>query len=41
VGTPVVTDPAHYDPAHAAFKEYVGPLLADTGGVLVFDIIPS
>jgi hypothetical protein len=36
----VVTDPSHYDPQHAAFKEFVFPLLASTGGVLVFDIIP-
>jgi hypothetical protein len=35
VGEPLVTDPAHLDPAHAAFKEFVGPLLDD---VLVFDI---
>ena len=40
VGTPVVTDATHYDPAHAAFKEFVGPLLAENGGALVFDIIP-
>jgi hypothetical protein len=36
VGTPVVTDSRYYDPAHAAFKEFVGPLL-DTNGALVFD----
>jgi hypothetical protein len=40
VGTPVVDNPAHYDPAHAAFKKFVGPLLAESGGALVFDIIP-
>lgn len=38
VGTPVVDDPAHLDPEHARFKEFVGPLLAD-GGVLVFDVV--
>lgn len=39
VGTPVVSDPAHCDPAHHAFKMLVGPLLEPgPGGVLVFDI---
>lgn len=37
-GTPIVSDPAHFDPAHAAFKQFAGPLLAEgPGGVLVFD----
>lgn len=36
VGTPAVTDPEFYDPVHQAFKETVGPLLAN-GGALVFD----
>jgi len=36
VGTPVQPDPAFYDRAHAAFKEFVGPLIAD---VLVYDLI--
>lgn len=36
VGAPVQTDPAFFDPAHAAFKEFVGPLVAD---VLVYDIV--
>lgn len=36
VGQPVVTDPNHYDPAHQAFKDFVGPLL-DQNGALVFD----
>lgn len=36
VGQPVVTDAAHYDPAHQAFKDFVGPLL-DQNGALVFD----
>jgi hypothetical protein len=38
VGEPLITDPACFDPEHAAFKEFVGPLLAPgDGGVLVFD----
>lgn len=37
VGTPVVSDPKCCDPAHDAFKRIVGPLLAEDGGVLVFD----
>lgn len=37
VGSPIVSDPAHLDPAHAAFKTFVGPLLAQPDGVLVFD----
>ena len=37
VGTPVVTDPAFFDPAHQKFKEFVGPYLAGENGVLVFD----
>jgi hypothetical protein len=40
VGTPVVTDPAYSDPRHAAFKEFVGPLLAQDG-VLVFDVVEA
>jgi hypothetical protein len=36
VGQPVVTDAAYYDPAHEAFKAFVGPLL-DRNGVTVFD----
>ena len=39
VGEPVVSDPRFFDGAHAAFKEFVGPLL-DGGDVLVFDIAP-
>lgn len=34
VGAPVVSDPAHFDPAHAAFKQFVAPYVAD---VVVFD----
>lgn len=37
VGSPIVTDPGHYDPAHQQFKDFVGPFLADENGVLVFD----
>jgi hypothetical protein len=38
VGEPLITDPACFDPEHAAFKRFVGPLLAPgADGVLVFD----
>lgn len=38
VGAPLVTDPAFQDQPHAAFKEFVGPLLEGSGnGALVFD----
>jgi hypothetical protein len=43
VGQPIVTDPAFYDPAHQAFKDFVGPLILETvepanpPGVLVVD----
>jgi len=37
VGQPVVTDSSFYDPAHQAFKDFVGPLL-DQNGALVFDL---
>ncbi|WP_404403246.1 Dabb family protein [Pelagibacterium halotolerans] len=40
VGTPVVTDSAYYDPDHHAFKQFVGPLLAEKGA-LVFDYAPK
>lgn len=36
VGTPAITNPDFYDPAHQKFKELVGPLLADKGAI-VFD----
>lgn len=36
VGQPVVADPSFYDPAHQAFKDFVGPLL-DQNGAFVFD----
>lgn len=39
VGAPVVTDPRHHDADHAAFKEFVGPLLRSPGGALVFDLV--
>lgn len=37
VGSPVVTDSKFYDSAHQKFKDFVGPLLAEKDGVLVFD----
>ena len=37
VGTPIVSDPAFFDPEHQKFKEFVGPYLAEKDGVLVFD----
>ncbi|MGN7964246.1 Dabb family protein [Brucella sp. 22210] len=37
VGSPVVTDSKFFDPAHQKFKDFVGPLLAEKDGVLVFD----
>ena len=37
VGEPVITDSRFFDPVHAEFKSFVGPLLAP-GGVLVFDV---
>ncbi|MBC2883866.1 Dabb family protein [Ochrobactrum sp. CM-21-5] len=37
VGSPVVTNARFYDPAHQRFKDFVGPLLAEKNGVLVFD----
>ena len=39
VGAPVVDDPAYVDAAHAAFKEFVGPLLHPERGSLVFDVV--
>jgi Stress responsive A/B Barrel Domain len=36
LGRPFVDDPALFDPAHDAFKQFVGPYLAPDG-VLVFD----
>lgn len=41
VGTPVVSDPAYYDRQHAEFKLFVGPLLAENNGVLVFDFMDN
>jgi hypothetical protein len=40
VGDPIQPDPRYFDHAHAAFKDFVGPLLAD-GEVLVFDIVSA
>lgn len=37
VGSPIVNDANYYDKAHAAFKAFVGPLLAKSQGALVFD----
>jgi hypothetical protein len=37
VGEPFIRDPAYFDPVHAEFKSYVGPLLDADGGCLVFD----
>ena len=37
VGEPVISDSRFFDPVHADFKGFVGPLLAP-GGVLVFDV---
>jgi hypothetical protein len=37
VGTPYITDSTLYDPNHAAFKAMVGPLLATSLGVIVYD----
>lgn len=40
VGQPVVTDAKYYDPAHQAFKDFVGPSLhvpVNPTGVVVFD----
>ena len=40
VGRPIITDPAYYEPAHQAFKDFVGPYINDSGdspGAVVFD----
>ncbi|MFD1199029.1 Dabb family protein [Brucella gallinifaecis] len=39
VGTPVVTDPKFFDSEHQKFKDFVGPLLAEKQGALVFDFV--
>lgn len=41
VGEPIVADPAFFDPVHAQFKSFVGPLLAPVDGVLVFDFVAA
>ncbi|AND15609.1 Dabb family protein [Rathayibacter tritici] len=40
LGRPAVQDPAHWDPAHDAFKEFVGPFV-DTAGIVAFDFRPE
>lgn len=37
VGTPVITEAAHYDPAHDAYKASLKGLLRSERGALVFD----
>lgn len=37
VGTPVVDNPDYYDEHHAEFKQFVGSLLTEDNGALVFD----
>lgn len=37
VGTPTVTNPAYFDPAHQKFKEVIDPLLTEHG-LMAFDI---
>ena len=39
LGRPFVAEDADFDPEHDAFKQFVGPLLAPEGGVLVFDLV--
>jgi hypothetical protein len=41
VGEPLINDPVHYDPVHHAFKAFVGPLLDERNGCLVFDFRPT
>lgn len=36
VGQPLVSDAQYYEPVHQRFKEFVGPMLA-SGGVIVLD----
>lgn len=38
VGAPIQPDPRFFDPAHAAFKKFLSPLLTG-GAVLVYDIV--
>jgi len=40
VGEPVISDSRFFDPVHAEFERFVGPLLAPDG-VLVFDAAAS
>jgi hypothetical protein len=39
LGRPFVAEDAAFDQEHDAFKRFVGPLLADEDGVLVFDLV--
>jgi hypothetical protein len=39
LGRPFVAEGADFDPEHDAFKQFVGPLLAEEDGVLVFDFV--
>lgn len=41
VGEPFIQDPASYDPVHHAFKAFIGPLLDERTGCLVFDFRPT
>lgn len=42
VGTPLINDPAFYDPAHDEFKQFIRPhLVPGPEGVLVFDFTVS
>ncbi|NQX12593.1 Dabb family protein [Microbacteriaceae bacterium VKM Ac-2855] len=40
IGRPVVDGPGLFDPAHDAFKAFVGPFL-DTAGIVAFDFRPD
>jgi hypothetical protein len=40
LGRPAVDGPGMFDPAHDAFKDFVGPVL-DTAGVVAFDFRPE
>ncbi|NRD09768.1 Dabb family protein [Rathayibacter agropyri] len=40
LGRPAVEAPELYDPAHDAFKEFVGPFV-DTAGIVAFDFRPE
>jgi hypothetical protein len=40
LGRPAVEAPGSFDPAHDAFKEFVGPFV-DTAGIVAFDFRPE